>query len=95
VSFDLIGPFRTVSIHGDRYGLIFIDHCTNTPFTYALKTKDEFPNYLLQIDFKELFRQCKVCELIVLRSDNASEFNLAEVQQICQEKGIKRHFANP
>jgi transposase InsO family protein len=34
-------------------------------------------------------------ELIVLRSDNASEFNSAEVQQICREKGIKRHFASP
>ncbi len=87
--------FRTVSIHGNRYGLIFIDDCMNTPFTYALKTKDEFPKILIQflIYFKELFRQSNVCELIVLRSDNASEFNSAEVQQICQEKGIKRHFA--
>jgi hypothetical protein len=79
VSFDLIGPFRTLSIHGNRYGLIFIDHCTNTPFTYAirLKTKGEFPNFLLQflIDFRELFSQSKLCELIVLRSDNVSEFD--------------------
>ncbi len=86
-----------MSINGNRYGLIFIDHCTNTTFTHALKTKDEFPKFLLQflIDFEELFRQCKVCELFVLRSDNASEFDSAEVQQICREKGIKRHFASP
>ncbi len=36
-----------------------------------------------------------MCELIVLRSDNASEFNSAAVQQICREKGIKRRFSNP
>ena len=34
-------------------------------------------------------------ELRVLRSDNASEFNSAEVQQICRNNGIKREFSNP
>ncbi len=34
-------------------------------------------------------------ELCVLRSDNASEFNSAEVQQICRNNGIKREFSNP
>jgi len=82
VSFDVTGPFRTVSIHGNRYGLIFIDHHTNTPFTYAMKTKDELPKYLQQflIDFRELFKEWKVCVLQVLRSDSSSEFNSAEVQ---------------
>jgi hypothetical protein len=48
VSFDVTGPFRTASIHGNKYGLIFIDHFTNTPFNYAMKSKDEFPNFLQQ-----------------------------------------------
>ncbi len=34
-------------------------------------------------------------EIQVLRSDNASEFNSAEVQQIYREKGIKRQFSSP
>ena len=53
---ECVGPFRTTSIHGNKYGLIFIDHFTNTPFTYAMKTKDEFPKYLQQ--FLVDFRQC-------------------------------------
>jgi hypothetical protein len=43
VSFDMTGPFQITSIHGNRYGLIFIDHFTNTTFNYAMKSKDEFP----------------------------------------------------
>jgi hypothetical protein len=97
VSFDVTGPFRTTSIHGNKYGLIFIDHFTNTPFTYAMKTKDEFPKYLQQflIDFKQLFKEWKVCVLQVLRSDNASEFNSAEVQQIYLIHSIKRQLSSP
>jgi hypothetical protein len=33
--------------------------------------------------------------LRVLRSDNASEFNSAEIQQICRNNSIKREFSNP
>ncbi len=95
--FDVAGPFRTASIHRNKYGLIFIDHFTNTPFNYAMKSKDEFPKFLQQflIDFKELFKGWKVIEIQVLRSDNASEFNSAEVQQIYRDKGIKRQFSSP
>ena len=51
VSFDEAGLFRTTSIHGNKYGLIFIDHCTNTPFTYAMKSNDEFSKYLTLTSF--------------------------------------------
>jgi hypothetical protein len=91
----MTGPFQITSIHGDRYGLIFIYHFTNTTFNYAMKSKDEFPVFLQQflIDFRELFKTWKVVE--PLRSDNAGEFNSAEVQQICWNNGIKREFSNP
>ncbi len=49
VSFDVTGPFRTASIHVNKYGLIFIDHLTNTPFNYPMKSKDAFPKFLQQI----------------------------------------------
>ena len=97
VSCDIAGPFRITSIHGNKYGLVFIDHHTNTPFNYAMKSKDEYPKWLQQflIDFRELFKSHKVCEIQVLRSDNASELNSAKVQQIQLENGIKRQFACP
>ncbi len=70
VSFDVTGPIRTASIHGNKYGLIFIDHFTNTPFNYAMKSKDGFPKLLQQflIYFKKLFKGWKVIEIQVLRS---------------------------
>ena len=34
-------------------------------------------------------------EIQVLRSDNASEFNSAEVQHVYRDKGIKRQFSSP
>ncbi len=36
VSFDMTGPFQITSIHGNRYGLIFIDHFTDTTFNYTM-----------------------------------------------------------
>jgi hypothetical protein len=45
VSMDLIGPIRVTSIHGNKYGLIFIDHYTNTPFMYAMKSKTSFRSF--------------------------------------------------
>ncbi len=99
VSMDLTGPFRVTSIHGNKYGLIFIDHCTNTPFTYAMKSKDEFPKFLLQfiIDFQEVFKGMNIREIQVLRSDNASELNSAAVQEleVYRKYGIKRHLSCP
>ena len=58
VSMDMTGPFSVTSIHGNKYGLIFIDHCTNTPFNYAMKSKAEFPKFLKQflIDFRKVFK---------------------------------------
>jgi hypothetical protein len=96
VSFDMTGPFQMTSIHGNRYGLTFIDHFTNTTFNFAVTLKDEFPGFLQQflIDFRELFKTWKVVELRVLISDNAV-FNSAEVQQICRNSGIKGEFPNP
>jgi transposase InsO family protein len=57
----------------------------------------QFPAFLQQflVDFRELFKTWKVVELRVLRSDNASEFNSAEAQQICRNNSIKREFSNP
>jgi hypothetical protein len=57
VSLDVTGPLRIKSVNGNRFGLIFIDHCTNTPFAYAMKSKDEYPKYLKQflVDLRESF----------------------------------------
>jgi hypothetical protein len=41
---------------------------------------------LFLIDFKTLFQGWKVCELRILRSDNAKEFDSAEVRQICIDR---------
>jgi hypothetical protein len=93
----MTGPFRISSIHGNRYGLIFIDHFTNTTFIYVMKSKDIFPEFLphFLIDFRKSFKTWKVVELRVLRANNAGEFNSAEVQQICRNNGIKREFSDP
>ncbi len=38
ISCDLVRPFRIQLIHGKMFGLVFIDHCTDTPFNYAMKS---------------------------------------------------------
>jgi hypothetical protein len=37
----------------------------------------------------------KECEVFVLRPDNATEINSAEVQQICLDNGIKTRLLSP
>jgi transposase InsO family protein len=78
----------------DWYSLIIHKHSF---FAYAMESKDENLKYLKQflIDFRELFKGLRVCEIRVLRSDNASEFNSAEVKQIYLDHSIKQHLANP
>ncbi len=61
-------------------------------------SKDEYPKDLTQflIDFRELFKGRRVCEIRELRSDNASEFYSAEMKQIYLDHSIiKRHLSNP
>ena len=55
VSLDSTGPLHIKSVHGNKFGLKFIDHCTNTLFAYAMKSKDEYLDCLKQllIDFRE------------------------------------------
>ena len=94
--FDFHGGFFLCSSYGrkqegngHRKCLNLIQHCTSTPFPYALETKDEFPEFLLQCltDCRSLFRQSEGCESIVLRSDNASVFHSAQARPICREQG--------
>jgi transposase InsO family protein len=62
-----------------------------------MKSEDEFPKFLLQfiIACQEVFKGMNVSEIQVLRSDNASEFNSAEVQEVYRNYGIKRHLSCP
>ena len=97
VRLDSTGPLYIKSVHGKKFGYIFIDHGTNTPFAYAMKSRDEYLRHQQQflIGFRKLFKECRVCRIRVLRSKHASEFNSAEVKQIFLDHGIKRHFSNP
>ena len=40
VSCDVVGPFRIKSIHGNKNGLVYINHHINSAFNYAMKSKD-------------------------------------------------------
>ena len=59
ISCDMCEPFRIPSIHGNKYCLVFIDHCTNTVLNYAMKSKDEYSKWLQQflIDVRELLQE--------------------------------------
>ncbi len=88
----MAGPFQITSIHGNRYDLIFIDHFTaftHTTFNYA-RVSSEILDRL-----ERIIQSWKVVELRFLISDNADEFNPADVQQICRDDGIKRELSNP
>ena len=62
---------------------------------HAKRTKEEFQRYLQQLltDFRVLFKAWKVCVFHVFRSENASEFNSADVQRTYRVYRIKRQFS--
>ncbi len=40
---DVTGPLRVKSVNGNNFGLILLDHRTNTSFAYVMNSKDEYP----------------------------------------------------
>ena len=96
ISFDVVGPFKQKSIHGNRYGLWFVDHAVHIKFAYPMKQKSDFPKFLSQflIDFREIFKMVpRFVMLRILRSDSAKEFNTEEVRTTFRTFGIQHQFS--
>ena len=96
VSFDMFGPFKHESVNGNRYGLVFVTHRNHLLFGYPMRKKNQFPDMLrtFLLDVRQIFEKFpKAMEFRIMRSDNAKEFNSAEVKEIFAQFGIIHQFS--
>ncbi|GBP34018.1 Retrovirus-related Pol polyprotein from transposon TNT 1-94 [Eumeta japonica] len=90
---DVCGPFKTVSLGGSRYFILFIDDYSRYTYIYFLKNKNEafecFQKYKAKVKNK-LNRKIKI-----LRSDNGKEFVNKEFDNYLNKAGIVHQKSNP
>jgi hypothetical protein len=89
---DLFGPTSFVSIGGNSYCLVIVDDYSRFTWVYFLRDKsnvfETFKSFAIlaqnQFDF----------DIKKVRSDNASEFKNARIDEYCDDKGIKHEFSS-
>ena len=97
ISSDLCGPFPK-SVHGDLYAICFIDSATNYLWVKTLKTKasaevkQAFEEYLAEV--KHLL-PTDPSKPVRWHTDNGGEFISSDLDEFCNEFGIKRSFSVP
>ena len=88
---DLFGPIPEISLGGKKYCLVIVDDYSRYTWVYFFKTKDETQQVF--IDFsKEVQRQHDL-PILVIRSDNGSEFKNYTLNDFVSEEGIHHPYS--
>ncbi|KAH9657711.1 hypothetical protein KPL70_023190 [Citrus sinensis] len=87
---DVWGPTKTTSIGGSHYFVTFVDDFSRRVLVYTIRAKDEVLEIFVK--WKKLVETQTGKKIKVLRSDNGGEYTSDPFLQVCQNKGIKRHF---
>nr|GEZ40796.1 putative ribonuclease H-like domain-containing protein [Tanacetum cinerariifolium] len=90
---DLFGPTFAKSLNKKSYCLVVIDDYSRFTWVFFLATKDE-TSPILKTFITVLENQLSL-KVIVIRSDNGTEFKNNDLNQLCGMKGIKREFSVP
>ncbi|KAG8485650.1 hypothetical protein CXB51_018843 [Gossypium anomalum] len=89
---DVCGPMRTESLSGNKYFILFIDDYTRYCWVYFLKHKFEVAQVFIK--FKAVVETETGCKIKTIRSDNGTEYTLAQFQSLCKDAGIKHQLTN-
>jgi transposase InsO family protein len=88
---DLFGPTTYRSIGGNTYCLVIVDDYSRYTWVFFLHDKDItcdiFKSFVRRVENE--FEQ----KLKKVRSGNGSEFKNINVEEFCDEKGIKHEFS--
>jgi transposase InsO family protein len=88
---DLFGPTTYKSIGGNTYCLVVVDDYSRYTWVFFLHDKaitcDIFKSFVRRAENEFELKLKKV------RSDNCSEFKNTNVEEFCDEKGIKHEFS--
>jgi hypothetical protein len=90
---DYFGPIAYISICSNKYGLVIVDDYLRFTWVFFLPDKSETHEVLK----KFLKRGQNEFDVKVkkIRSDNASEFKMTQVEDYFDQEGIKDEFLAP
>jgi len=87
---DLFGPTSYTSIGGNNYGFVIVDDFSRYTWVYFLEDKTEVAHVFSKFAKRA---QNEFNTLIVkIRSDNGREFDNTNIEEYCDEVGIKHEF---
>jgi transposase InsO family protein len=84
---DLVGPFQTNSIQGNKYFATFIDDCSKIAVITYMKSKDQFKQAF--INYKAWAENQLSHTIKCLHSDRGSEYVNNDLKHILQEAGVE------
>ena len=90
---DLFGPSSYTSLGGKKYGLVIVDDYSRYTWVFFLRSKDETQETFITFA-KQVQRQFKQ-DILMIRSDNGSEFKNYTVQDFVENEGIVHQFSAP
>ncbi|WVZ75656.1 LOW QUALITY PROTEIN: hypothetical protein U9M48_023691 [Paspalum notatum var. saurae] len=83
---DLFGPTTYTSIGGNNYGFVIVDDFSRYTWVYFLEDKTEVAlAKRAQNEFNT--------SIVKIRSDNGREFDNTNIEEYCDEVGIKHEFS--
>ena len=90
---DLFGPYRTMSLGGNYYGLVIVDDYSRFTWTLFLKTKNEAFDAFRKL--AKVIQNEKGLKIVSLISDHGEEFQNESFEKFCEENGIHHNFSAP
>ncbi|WVZ62805.1 hypothetical protein U9M48_012507 [Paspalum notatum var. saurae] len=88
---DLFGPTTYTSICGNNYGFVIVDDFSRYTWVYFLEDKTEVAHVFSK--FAKRAQNEFNTSIIKIRSDNGREFDNTNIEEYCDEVGIKHEFS--
>lgn len=93
VSYDICGPFETLSCGGSKYFISFVYEFSRMFWVYLIKTKGEALNMFKR--FKAMAEKQSGRLIKILKTDGGREYNSHEFKHFCHENGILHEVTPP
>ena len=90
---DLFGPPSHDSLGGKKYCLVIVDDYSRYTWVYFFKFKSETQRTI--IDFANQVQRQHNTTILMIRSDNGTEFKNYTLDELLSDEGIKHQYSTP
>nr|GFC87637.1 hypothetical protein [Tanacetum cinerariifolium] len=89
---DLCRPMRIASINGKRYVLVIVDNYSRYTWVHFVRSKDEAPEVIIK--FLKRITVLLQSPVIIIRTDNDTEFNNQVLKEYFDTVGISHQISS-